>query len=118
MSINVASPRVHEANLAKRPSPVLSDGTALSSLIDFDKREVKLRVLSDPEIHKMELQRVFARSWVIVGHVTEIPAAGDYVKLYIGQDQVIVARGRDGEVNILLNAFSHRGMEICWADQG
>src|SRR5277367_5036749 len=118
MTINVSSPRAHEANLAKRPSPILSDGTPLSSPIDLDKREVKLRVLSDPEIHKMELQRVFARSWIIVGHTSEIPNAGDYVKRAIGQDQVIVTRGRDGEVSILLNACSHRGMEICWADSG
>src|SRR5271154_24397 len=92
MTINVSSPRVHEANLAKRPSPILSDGTPLSSLIDLEKREVKLRVLNDPELHRMELQRVFARSWIIVGHVSEIPNAGDYVKRYIGEDQVVVTR--------------------------
>lgn len=118
MGINVGSPFLHERNLAKRASPILSDGTALSGLFNLDKREVKMRVLNDPEIHRLELTHIFARSWVIVGHVSEIPNAGDFVKRSIGQDQVIVTRARDGSVNILLNACAHRGMEICWADQG
>jgi len=101
-----------------RGGPALADGVRLRDLIDFNKREVALRVLSDPEIYRLELKRIFARSWIALGHVAEIPNAGDYVRRAIGQDQVIVTRGRDGEVSVLLNACSHRGMEICWADQG
>src|SRR5271156_3204297 len=106
------------APIETRPGPTLSDGVRLRDLIDFNKREVALRVLSDPEIYRLELKRIFARSWIALGHVAEIPNAGDYVRRAIGQDQVIVTRGRDGEVSVLLNACSHRGMEICWADQG
>jgi len=108
----------HERHLADRPSPLLADGTRLGDLIDFDKREVKMRVLSDPQVHRMELERIFARSWLIVGHVSEIPKSGDYVKRWIGEDQVLVTRGRNGAVNVLLNACAHRGMELCRTDQG
>jgi phenylpropionate dioxygenase-like ring-hydroxylating dioxygenase large terminal subunit len=104
--------------LQARRGPILADGVALADLIDFDKREIAMRVLSDPEIYRLELKRVFARSWVALGHAAEIPNPGDYVKRQIGLDQVIVVRGRDGEVNVLLNACAHRGMEICWADEG
>jgi nitrite reductase/ring-hydroxylating ferredoxin subunit len=106
------------STLENRRGPVLSDGTKLSELINFDKREVSKRVLRDPEIYRLELKRIFARSWVAVGHTAEIPNAGDFVTRHIGQDSVIVTRGRDGEVSILLNACSHRGMEVCWADHG
>jgi nitrite reductase/ring-hydroxylating ferredoxin subunit len=101
-----------------RRGPVLSDGTALRDLIDFERREVAMRVLSDPEIHRLEQKRIFARSWIGVAHVAEIPNPGDYVQRHIGEDAVIVTRDRDGEVHILLNACSHRGMQICWADKG
>lgn len=107
-----------ERDLAKRASPILADGTPLRDLIDLERREVAMRVLNDPEIHRLELAKVFTRSWHVVGHVSEIPNAGDFVQRTIAQDKVIVTRGRDGAINVLLNACAHRGMEICWADEG
>src|ERR1700739_4491515 len=87
-----------ENRLAARESPVLPDGVALRSLIDFDRHEVSMRVLNDPDIHRLELKAIFARAWVMVGHDSELPEAGDYVLRYIGQDQVIVTRGREGDI--------------------
>jgi phenylpropionate dioxygenase-like ring-hydroxylating dioxygenase large terminal subunit len=98
--------------------PILSDGTPLRGLLDRDRREVALRVLHDPEIFELELERLFARSWVIVAHETEIPEPGDYVRRTIGADPVIVTRARDGAVHVLLNVCTHRGMQVCWADRG
>jgi len=107
-----------ENRLSDRKAPVLRDGTSLGSLIDFDKHEVSIRLLNDAEIHDLELRRVFARAWIIVGHCNEIPNAGDYVVRYIGEDQVIVSRGKDGKVRLFLNACTHRGMELCRAEEG
>ncbi len=107
-----------EKDLKTRVGPILSDGTLVRDLIDLERREVSLRVLNDPEIHELELDRIFGRAWNMVGHVAEIPKPGDYVQRYIGEDAVIVIRDEDGEVNILLNACSHRGMEITRAEEG
>jgi len=107
-----------EQNLRSRTGPVLSDGTTLRELIDFDRHAVALRVLTDPEIYRLELERLFARSWVFLAHESEIPKSGDFVLRYIGEDSVIVTRGDDGAVNVLLNVCAHRGMELCWADEG
>jgi len=107
-----------ERDLASRTGLVLSDGTTLRDLINLDKREVSLRVLNDPELHRWELRKVFARSWVGIAHISEIPNVGDFVLRYIGQDPVIVTRDGEGEVHVLLNVCAHRGMEVCWADEG
>src|SRR5271155_5494812 len=109
---------IAERDLANRVGPILSDGTSVRELIDLDKCEVSMRVLNDPEIHRMELKRIWARSWVALGHVSEIPEAGDFVLRRIGQDPVIVTRTRDGDISGLLNVCAHRGMEVCWADEG
>jgi phenylpropionate dioxygenase-like ring-hydroxylating dioxygenase large terminal subunit len=109
---------LHDGKLRERIGPVLSDGTALRDLIDLDKREVSMRVLNDPQIHRLELQRIFAKGWVGLAHVSEIPNAGDFVLRHIGEDAVIVTRGQDGSVSTLLNVCAHRGMEVCWADEG
>lgn len=77
-----------------------------------------MRVLTDPDVYRLELERVFAKTWNFIGHVSEIPNANDYVMRYIGEDPVIVTRHASGEINVLLNVCSHRGMVICRADQG
>src|SRR5271155_343226 len=105
-------------DLESRVSPVLSDGTALRDLVDFENHAVSMRVLSDPEIYRLELERIWARTWVPLGHESEIPAPGDFMLRYIGEDSVIVTRTREGDITALLNVCAHRGMEICWADKG
>jgi phenylpropionate dioxygenase-like ring-hydroxylating dioxygenase large terminal subunit len=97
---------------------VLSDGTFLGDLIDHDRKEVGLRVHHDQEIFEAEMEKIFAKSWIPVGHVSEIPNPGDYVRRYIGQDSCLLVRDDDGQVNVLLNVCTHRGMALCRDEQG
>jgi phenylpropionate dioxygenase-like ring-hydroxylating dioxygenase large terminal subunit len=99
-------------------SPVLADGTILEQLIDREKREFSLRVLADPEIYNLELERIWAKAWIVVGHESEISNAGDFVRRRIGNDSVIVVRQRSGDVECLLNVCPHRANEICRTDAG
>jgi phenylpropionate dioxygenase-like ring-hydroxylating dioxygenase large terminal subunit len=107
-----------DQTLDRVTGPILSDGTPLADLIDLERHEVSMRVLSDPEIYRLELKRLFSRAWTVLAHETEVPRAGDFVSRNIGEDPVIVTRGRDGAVNVLLNVCSHRGMQVCRADAG
>jgi phenylpropionate dioxygenase-like ring-hydroxylating dioxygenase large terminal subunit len=107
-----------EYEAAARTSSILRDGTAVRDLIDVDRREVSMRVLSDPELYRLELRSIFARAWVGVAHISEIPQAGDFVLRHIGEDAVIVTRTAEGEVSVLLNVCSHRGFELCRAEEG
>ena len=46
---------------------------------------------SDPEFFEIEKQRVFAPSWQVVCHVSDIPEPGDWHTLdYIGESVVVV----------------------------
>jgi nitrite reductase/ring-hydroxylating ferredoxin subunit len=97
---------------------VLPDGTALSELIDHEKREVLTRVYSDPDIHEMELARLWSRQWVVLGHESEIPNAGDFVTRRIAADAVILSRDRDGQIQCMLNMCPHRGAQVCRREAG
>ncbi|MFC4949628.1 aromatic ring-hydroxylating oxygenase subunit alpha [Pseudonocardia sp. GCM10023141] len=73
---------------------------------------------TSPEIFADELAKIWYRSWVYVGHVSEIAAPGDYVRKSIGPQDVIMSRDAGGEVHLLLNRCAHRGNLVCEADKG
>ena len=91
---------------------------AMSQMIDLENREVSVALLHDQEIYEVELERIFAKAWLLLGHETEIPNVGDYVVRLMGEDQVIVARAADGQVHVSLNVCPHRAMHVCLSDSG
>lgn len=87
-------------------------------LVDLTKGEINRRIFSDPEIYQRELQNIFARCWLLLGHESQLPKANDYISAYMGQDPVIVTRTGDGKINAFLNMCRHRGNRVCRADAG
>ncbi|HXG36282.1 MAG TPA: aromatic ring-hydroxylating dioxygenase subunit alpha [Dehalococcoidia bacterium] len=80
---------------------------------------VHTRAYSDPEIFELEMQKIFHRSWVYVGHESEIPEGGDYKTTFIGRHPVILARSSDdGTVNVFFNRCRHRGATVCQQEYG
>ena len=74
---------------------------------------VHTRAYTDPEIFAQEMKRIFERVWVFVAHDSEIPNPGDFKTSYIGLQPVIVARGQDGVIRVLVNRCRHRGAVVC-----
>ncbi|MBP7648220.1 MAG: Rieske 2Fe-2S domain-containing protein [Phenylobacterium sp.] len=91
---------------------------ALQALFDPSTGWLDRRVLSDQALYQLELERIFARSWNFMCHESQLPAPGEYVISYIGEDQIIVVRDEEGEVHALLNTCRHRGNALCRAEQG
>jgi phenylpropionate dioxygenase-like ring-hydroxylating dioxygenase large terminal subunit len=73
---------------------------------------------TDPAIFDEEIERVFHRGWVFVGHASEIPSPGDYVTRTVGTEPVIMVRAGDGQISVLVNRCRHRGTMVCPADRG
>ncbi len=73
---------------------------------------------TDPRIFAEEMERIFLRGWVFVGHDSEVPRPGDFITRHVGAQPVIMVRGRDGEVSVLLNRCTHRGTMVCPAPRG
>jgi PAH dioxygenase large subunit len=80
--------------------------------------QLPARVISDPALHPVEMQRIFARAWVFLGHESELPNSGDFVVRYIGADSVIVCRDESGRIQALSNSCRHRGTLVCRAETG
>jgi phenylpropionate dioxygenase-like ring-hydroxylating dioxygenase large terminal subunit len=89
------------------------DGTVsrYDRLIKRDK--VHGSLYTDAAIFADELRKIWYRSWVFVGHETEVAQPGDYVRKRLGLQDVIMTRGRDGVLHLLLNRCAHRGNQVC-----
>lgn len=104
--------------MLRKVNPVLSDGTRIEDLFNLETREVSLSTMYDPELYQIEMEKIFTKVWLFLGHTSEIPNSGDYVVRHMGEDEVIVARDRKGDVHVSLNVCPHRGMHICTAESG
>lgn len=94
------------------------DSLSLTNLIDTNAGVVDARVFTDPDIYRLEIERIFSKSWLFVAHESEIPQPGDFVTRFMGPDRVIVSRGADGSIRAMLNACRHRGRRVCEEDAG
>jgi phenylpropionate dioxygenase-like ring-hydroxylating dioxygenase large terminal subunit len=86
------------------------------ALVQDDRIHASL--YTDPRIFADEMERIFERGWVFVGHDSEIPRPGDFVTRELGTQPVIMVRGKDGAVTVLLNRCMHRGTMVCAATHG
>ncbi|MCY1282679.1 Carnitine monooxygenase oxygenase subunit [compost metagenome] len=69
-----------------------------------------------PEIFEFEQEKIFANSWVCVGHRSEVAENNAYItREYIGES-IIVVRGRDGELRAFYNVCPHRGHQLLQGD--
>lgn len=76
-------------------------------------------VYEDPQIYAEEQRRIFrGPTWNYLGLEVEIPKAGDYFTVQVGDTPVIVVRDHDGGVNALVNRCAHKAAQICYAPSG
>ena len=68
--------------------------------------------------HEADLRHIWTKEWVFAASAAELPKAGNYVTLQIGQYPVVVVRGTDGNVRAFHNSCRHRGSRICSASRG
>ncbi len=47
-------------------------------LVEADIGRVQREIFVNEDIYREELEQVFGRSWLFIGHETQIPNVGDY----------------------------------------
>lgn len=85
-------------------------------VVDDEQRglfRVHRSAFTSPEILAAEQERIFDRTWLYVGHESEIPRAGDFHTRRVGGRTVVFTRDKTGTVRVLLNTCRHRGAEVC-----
>jgi phenylpropionate dioxygenase-like ring-hydroxylating dioxygenase large terminal subunit len=90
----------------------------VNSLLRLDEGLVHSDIYTSPEIFNLELEKIFHRGWVYVGHDSEIPQPGDYMLKWIGAQTVIMNRDDKGKLHLFMNRCRHRANSVCQFEQG
>ncbi|MDE0665379.1 MAG: aromatic ring-hydroxylating dioxygenase subunit alpha [Acidimicrobiaceae bacterium] len=69
------------------------------------------RYYTDSEIFAAEMDSVFARNWVMVGHASEVAEPGTVITARVGDESVLVANDA-GQLRAMFNVCQHRGHEL------
>lgn len=80
--------------------------------------EVHRDVYVNDEIFDLEMQHLWRRAWIYVGHDSQVPSTGDYITTQIGREPVVMIRDREGAVHVLLNRCAHKGAKLVTAPSG
>jgi len=89
-----------------------------SSLVDLENCTVSPIAFSSEAVYQAELEKIFSRSWLYLGHTSQIAKANDYLTTFMGAEPVIIVRQSSGEIKAFLNSCRHRGMRLCRRDHG
>ena len=66
----------------------------------------------DPRIFSAEIETLFLKMWLCVGHQSGLSSPGDYLMREVGDESVIVMRGDDGTIRAFHNVCRHRGTRL------
>ncbi|MDR3385964.1 MAG: aromatic ring-hydroxylating dioxygenase subunit alpha [Rudaea sp.] len=70
------------------------------------------------DIFAAEHERIFLRSWLLAGHVSQLQEPGSYFLFEIEHESVIVLRDGAGEIRAFHNHCRHRGSRLCRETSG
>ena len=75
-------------------------------------------VYTSQEWYDKEMETIFLKEWLQVTRLEEIPNIGDYVRIDIAGEPLIVIRGKDGVVRTLSAVCRHRASELAEKGNG
>ena len=91
---------------------------SLSIPIDWDRTGLPAWTYSSQALFDLERDNVFLNHWQVVGHVSDIPAPGDWLAFDLLGERAVVMRGQEGIVRAFHNFCRHRGARVVDGSQG
>ncbi|TEA76946.1 aromatic ring-hydroxylating dioxygenase subunit alpha [Allopusillimonas ginsengisoli] len=75
--------------------------------------EVHRDLFIDDELFELEMEHLFANTWVYVGHESQVPNVGDYFTTTVGDQPVVLVRHTDKSIRVLHNRCPHKGVQVA-----
>jgi phenylpropionate dioxygenase-like ring-hydroxylating dioxygenase large terminal subunit len=65
-----------------------------------------------PDVYALERERIFASDWMCVGRVDQLPVPGDWLKIDLVDEPIVVIRDERGTLRALSRVCRHRAMDL------
>jgi p-cumate 2,3-dioxygenase subunit alpha len=107
--------------ITSEPDTNARPGTRVMVDEDVEKRRFRVHrsSMTSPSVYGAEVKNVFNHCWLYVGHTSEVPKPGDYVRRPVGGRPMFMVRGsKSGEIRVFHNSCTHRGALVCRTDRG
>lgn len=80
---------------------------------DWDRRGLPGWTYHSRALFDLERREVFLNHWQVAGHVSDIPAPGDWLTFDLLGERALILRGHDGRVRAFHNLCRHRGARLA-----
>lgn len=85
-------------------------------MVETDR--VHKSVYTDPDIFDLEMKRIWGKSWIYIGHESQVDTPGKYYATQIADQPIILTRHHDGEIRVLFNRCAHKGAQLVGDTSG
>ncbi len=65
-----------------------------NAMVKLREGKISREIFSSKEVFEEELEKVFTRAWLFVGHESQVPNPGDFFTSRMGAESVILARDK------------------------
>ena len=73
---------------------------------------------TDQRFFDLEQEHIFRKSWLLAGHIDEIPEPGCYRLWETAGEPVVIVHSHSGNINAFYNTCSHRGAPVVMDQSG
>jgi carnitine monooxygenase subunit len=85
---------------------------------DWDRSGLPAWTYHSPALFALERETLFLTHWQVAGHVSDIPAPGDWLAFDLLGERAVIMRGQDGVVRAFHNLCRHRGARVVDGETG
>lgn len=78
-----------------------------------DARAMPALYYTSPAFLNAEIDEVFRRDWMCIGHVGELAKPGEFFTTDLLGEQLLATHGNDGVIRVLSNVCRHRGNRVA-----
>jgi p-cumate 2,3-dioxygenase alpha subunit len=85
---------------------------------DMPRFRVNRDAMVNPDVFALERDRIFEKSWLYLGHESELTKPNDFKMRTVAGRPLIFARDAKGTIRVWVNSCPHRGAMLCREPEG
>ncbi len=90
----------------------------VAGLVDHERGLISPAIFAKREIYQREMEQIFGRCWLFIGHESQVAKPGDFTQARMGEESLILCRAEDGRLSAFLNLCPTCSSLLCRADSG